>query len=120
MGIYFYYLLFTMADEITFTPVQSNEGGMMCGGYGAWQNCTDAEIAIANNHRADVEGQMGSAYSEWNPTQFQSQVVAGMNYNFTVAVNGGTVSFSVFQPLGNAPTQFQGPALFMETPQMQG
>merc|ERR1719203_2716769 len=110
-----------MADELTFQKVEPTmDGGMLCGGFGGMQDCTDAERDIANNHRADVEGQMGSAYSEWNPTRFSSQVVAGMNYNFEVAVNGGTVSFSVFQPLGNAPTQFQGPALFMAAPQNTG
>ena len=64
----------------------------------------DAVRAAAQEKHND-----GNAYSKWVCTGFQTQVVAGTNWNLKVQVDdeGGFVHLKVFQALphtGNAPS----------------
>lgn len=80
---------------------------MMCGGHTAPREVTAEEVAHANNHRADAEAQHG-AFTVWEVRSVTSQVVAGTNLTFLIAVGREKdLTLRVFIPLphtGN-PTQ---------------
>lgn len=75
---------------------------MMCGGHSAPRQPDGAERAICDHHRAEVEVQInaGNPFAGWDIVEMTSQVVAGINYAFTVAVgDGNTLKMTVFKPL---------------------
>jgi len=81
---------------------------MLCGGVTAGLKPIDAEVAaLAAKHHGDAQSHLGRTFHTWNPIGYATQVVAGINYWIKVQVDGGEhVHVKIYQPLGNAESQF--------------
>ena len=72
----------------------------MEGGFGP-ENPLDAEASqVIYGQKAQLEARLGTHFNIFVPVSYSSQVVAGINYRFRVAVdNGKTVYATIFQDL---------------------
>lgn len=75
------------------------DGQQLCGGHSGLKQITPEVTALANKHRAEAEGKIGTNYTTWAPVGYTTQVVAGVNY--WIKVNCGTevVHLKIYQNL---------------------
>ena len=72
----------------------------MLGGFTNEQPLDAETSAIIYGQKAQIEARLGTHFNIFVPVSFQSQVVAGINYTFRVAVdNGKNVVCKIFQAL---------------------
>ena len=79
-------------------PAQTNISNIV-GGYGEESSEVQQVQEIANTIKADIEAQLGTAYSIFNVVSFKTQVVAGTNYFMKIEVNNDYIHAKAFKSL---------------------
>lgn len=72
---------------------------MMCGGFTQDQPMTDEVKTMTMKFKANAEAKMNATYATFEPESYQSQVVAGTNYNVKVKTDKGYIKIKIFKPL---------------------
>eukprot|EP00450_Noctiluca_scintillans_P009554 CAMPEP_0194506098 /NCGR_PEP_ID=MMETSP0253-20130528/33784_1 /TAXON_ID=2966 /ORGANISM="Noctiluca scintillans" /LENGTH=75 /DNA_ID=CAMNT_0039348749 /DNA_START=69 /DNA_END=296 /DNA_ORIENTATION=- len=47
--------------------------------------------------QSSIEGVLGRTFGHFEPTSYSTQVVAGVNYGVSIAVDGGVVNVVIFK-----------------------
>ena len=73
---------------------------MSSGGFGAEQPINEQVRAIALQMKGSIEAKLGMSFSNYQPTGYQTQVVAGTNYRIKITVDGKMhVCADIYEPL---------------------
>jgi len=75
----------------------------MCGGASEAEKADSDTIVVCNEVRDELEGKVGSKFSEYTPLLVRKQVVAGTNFFVKIHVgNGDHVHVRIFRSLPHA------------------
>ena len=81
---------------------------MMCGGHSVDKAMTDEVKQMVNSCKPQIEGQMNSQFTEFEPVSYTTQVVAGTNYVVKIKVGEDKfISVKIFKPLPCNGTELQ-------------